>query len=225
VLVRAGSVVGSLFYRRVLFVALDLAQPIPDVEVAVPVRIALLEGSDAEAYARFRGRQVEVGSVRRRLEEGGVCVVAWLDDEIVSAAWLAFETAWIEKVDRELRLAPDEVYGYDSYTSESERNLGIAAFRSRWTMRYLRDLGYRRTVAWVTPENRPALGPLRKVGYTALGWAGYVRVGPWRRDFVQPVGGRRRWEPPHEPLEVRRDLLSGGDTAVERDPVQGRPAA
>jgi GNAT superfamily N-acetyltransferase len=195
-------------YRCVEVVALDLARPLPHIESDLPLEIRRLLAEEVPAYARFRGRDVEGVPGRGRLERGDMCVCAWLDGEIVAASWLAFESAWIDEIGRGVRLARDEAYVYDSFTTESRRGAGIAAFRARWTAEHLRLQGYRRIVGWISLQNRPALGPARKLGYASLGQAGFVRMWPWRRDFVAPEGGARRWAARDTPIVVERDFCA-----------------
>jgi hypothetical protein len=209
---RASVVAQGAVHRYVVFVAMDLTGPVREIPPGPAVEMRLLESADVEAYARSRGRPVDSVPVVRRLEEGHVCVAAWLDGEIVSTAWYAFDSVRVDEIDRVLRLAPDEAYVYDSYTTEGLRGLSIAALRGRWAIAHFGGLGFRRTVGWVSPKNLPAFGPARKLGADTLGRAGYFRLGPWRREFVEPADGRRRWAAHSEPIVLARDFdLDRGD--------------
>lgn len=204
-LARAATVVCGTVYRRVVLVAVDLTQELPDGPCDVPIEIRLLQAEDAEAYARFRSG-TEPDRVARRLDEGHVCVAAWLEGEIVTAQWYAFGRNRLDAIGRPLDLAEDEVYAYDSYTAEPLRGRRLATARAIWACRYLRGAGYRRTLGYIAPQNRPAFGPPRRVEARELGTAGFVRLGPWRRDFVRVRGGRRVWTRPGTPIEVGRDF-------------------
>jgi len=210
-------------YRQVVLFTLDLLQPLPELTTDVPIEIRLLRPEDVDAYRTFRGTSVHESLALRRLEKGDLCAGAWLDGEIISAGWLAFGRGRVAEIGRQLSLGPDEAYLYDSYTSESFRGHGVAGVRSVWSARYLRAAGYRWTLTCISPENRPAFGPPRKVGYRRLGTAGFVRFGPLRRDFVLPVGGERRWARRREPIVFDRDFgsviqvdRSGGETTRRR---------
>ncbi len=205
-LARARVVALGAVYRHVVFVGMELASPVRVLARGPGVAMRLLEPGEVDAYARFRGTTIDAVPVLRRLADGHVCVAAWLDGEIVCAAWYAFGTVWVDEVERPLLLATDEAYVYDSYTTESLRGLGIAALRGEWAIEHFRGLGFRRTVGWVSPQNLPAFGPGRKLGATTLGRAGYVRLGPLRREFVQPVGRGRRWAARGEPIVLERDF-------------------
>jgi hypothetical protein len=209
--VRSTTAVRGLVYRDVILVALDLTHDVPDVATVVPVVMRLLGPADVESYARFRGLSVEHVTTRRRLEKGDACIAAWVDDEIVSAGWYSFENAWVDDVGRGLRLAPGEVFGYDLYTAESQRGRGVASERGRWAAGHLRAEGYQTFVAGISPQNLPVRGPAQKLGYDTLGRAGFVRLGPLRRDFVKPEGGRRRWARRSTPIETARDFPRTAD--------------
>ncbi len=205
-LVRSGTAVRGLVYRDVILVALDLSRDVPEVAAVVPVVMRLLRPDDVAAYARFRGLSVEHVTTRRRLESGDACIAGWVDDDIVTAGWYSFGTAWVDDVGRGLRLRPDEVFGYDLYTAEAHRGQGVASQRGRWAAAHLRAEGYRTLVAGISPQNLPVRGPTQKLGYDTLGRAGFVRLGPLRRDFVLPEGGVRRWGRRADPIETQRDF-------------------
>ena len=209
-LVRGLVVVVGAVYRHVVFVTVDLSRPLPEAHTDVPLAFRLLRPEDAEAYARFRAEPAGAMPGIGRLAKGDVCVTAWLDDEIVSVGWISLERGWVDEIGRGLELASDEAYVYDSYTAERLRGRGVAGARALWAAAYLRDAGYRRFVGWISPQNRPAFGPARKAGYRKLGIAGFIRLGPWRRDFVHPMEGRRRWAARVEPIRIERDFTVSG---------------
>jgi GNAT superfamily N-acetyltransferase len=184
----------------------------------LPVEIRILEPREAGAWRRHRA-ELEASRIDERLQRlgnGHSCVAAWLDGEIVASVWLALDEARIPEIDRNLRLGRGEVFAYDSYTSEGARGHGIATMRAVWTARYLRDAGYDVVLGHVTPENRPGHGPPARAGYQELGTAGYVRLGPWRRDYVRPVGLERRWSR-SQPIVVATDFgLVPAEPAVTR---------
>ena len=207
-LVRVAVVAGSVFYRCVVIHGRDLSEPLPEATSALPVEIRLLKATDAAALARHRVdlEPTRVAARLQRLADGQACVAAWLDDQIISSTWLAFDTAWLPQLHRRLSLSPNEVFIYDTYTIEPMRGRGLATIRALWTARYLRDAGYRYAIGHTARENRPAQGPPEKAGYRALGTAGYVRLGPWRRDFVHVAGRRRRWMRQDEPIDMTQDF-------------------
>lgn len=202
--VRSSHAVAGIVYRSVAIRGRDLTLALPPGSAPDPsVQMRVLALEDAEALARHRGdlEHRRVADRIERLQSGQTCVAAWLDGEIASTIWLAFGTAWLPEIRRAIRLGPDEVFLYDSYTSEQLRGRGIATMRGLWTVGYLRENGYRFAFGHTAPENRPAQGPPEKTGYSVLAIAGYVRLGPWRRDFVRLVDGERTWGRQTEPIE------------------------
>ena len=125
-LVRVAVVAGSVFYRCVVIHGRDLSEPLPEATSALPVEIRLLKATDAAALARHRVdlEPARVAARLQRLADGQACVAAWLDDQIVSSTWLAFDTAWLPQLHRRLSLSPNEVFIYDTYTIEPMRGRG-----------------------------------------------------------------------------------------------------
>jgi hypothetical protein len=115
----------------------------------------------------------------------------------VSAAWIATGYAWMDYLGRGLALAPDEAYLHESFTVPAFRGRNIPVVRARHEARYFHAAGCRRIVAIIVPENAPALRHAVKSGWRRVGVMGYVKLGPWRRDFCRVNAGER---PPGVPL-------------------------
>ena len=171
-------------YRRAVLVERPLDGPLASITPNTPVEIGVLSETDVGAYLGFRP-ETSAADVRGRLERGHVCFVAWHGGRIVSAAWLATGRVWVDYLARELQLAVDEAYLYESFTARDFRGQNIPVVRGTYETRYFRDAGYRRLVAVIVPENKPALRHAEKAGWNAFGIMGYVKVGPWRRDFCR----------------------------------------
>lgn len=181
-------------YRRLILRGRLLSQPLPDVSVRVPVCVSLLAAGEIDAYMAFRPSE-HAGEIRRRLDEGQWCFVAWHDRQIIHAAWAVTGRARIEYLSMEIMLAPDEVYSYDMFTSPAFRGLDVSPTRMLEVMQYFRDHGYRRLIGAISPENRSAFRPGEKVGWDRpIGKIGYVGLGPWRHVFCR----------------IERDVLSPG---------------
>lgn len=193
------KVLGETIYRRAVLFERPLCEPIAPVKAGLPVTIGLLKPSEVEEYCRFRP-YAHPSEVRRRLEAGQWCFAARHQGRLVHIAWAAGERAWIDYLKREIRLAPDEVYIYESFTATAFRDQSLAPAWEPWMLRFLKDRGYRRVVVVIGPEHSPAFRPVETAGYRRLGVMGYVRVGPWRYDFCR----------------TRRGSLPPGVAAVER---------
>ena len=186
------KILALLGYRRALLIERPVDRPTAAVTPRVPVTIGRLEEADVGDYLVFRP-EVRAADVRRRLQAGHECFVARHEGRIVHAAWAATGRVRIDFLARDLDLGPDEVYLDESHTLPPFRGLDIAAERSRHMRRHYEGRGYRRSLAIVFPENRQACRAAEKSGYRPIGTIGYIRLGPWRRDFfrVHPAG--RAW--------------------------------
>jgi ribosomal protein S18 acetylase RimI-like enzyme len=178
-------ILGEIAYRRVVVLECRLDGELPEIAARVPVRIALLTSADLEHFARFRPG-LEPSVVRRRLEQGHQCFVAWHAGEIVHAGWAATRQAWVEYLGCEFPLGPGDVYQYDSFTAPAFRGLDLAGARVAWMTRFFRDVQARRLLAVVWPENTAAFRPLEKAGYRRCGWLRVIWLGSWRRAIYSP---------------------------------------
>ena len=150
--------------RRLILRERPSGQPFPSVSTRMPVRVSMLAATEIGAFLAFRLSE-HAGEIRRRSDEGQWCFVAWHDRQIIHAAWAVPGRARIEYLSMEIMLAPDELYAYDVFTSPAFRGLGVSPTRMLEMMRYFRDHGYRRLIAAISPENRPAFRPGERVGW------------------------------------------------------------
>jgi hypothetical protein len=187
-------ILSETLYRRVILMERPLHEPIAEVMSALPVVIDRLKPTDIEEYVRFR-LGTDPLLIRRRLSMGQCAFVARHDARIVHAGWTTTKQAWIDFLAREITLAPDEVYQYESFTAPGFRGNNLAAMRITAMLHHFQKAGYRRMIAVVVPESTAAFRPLEKTGYRPFGMLGYVRLGPWRRHFCRvsrhalPPGG------------------------------------
>ena len=177
-------ILGETVYRRAVLLERPLTAPVASITPSVPVAIGLLRTTEVDAYRSFRP-EADACDIKRRLANGHLCFVARYEGGIVSAAWLATGQAWVDYLSREIRLASDEAYLYESFTAPGFRGQNIPALRAAYETRYFRDAGYRRLVAIIMPENKPALRHAEKAGWQPCGVMGYVKIGPWRYDFCR----------------------------------------
>ncbi len=192
------KILGETVYRRAVLVERPLNEPLAAVTPSLPTVIGLLSEAEVDEYLSFRP-ETNAADVRSRLETGHLCFVARHEGCIVSAAWIATGRVWIDYLACEIRLATDEAYLYESFTSPGFRGQNIPAVRATHETRYFRDAGYRRLVAVIMPENKPALRHAEKAGWKPSGVMGYVKLGPWRRDFCRVKPNAR---PPGAPPDA-----------------------
>ncbi len=177
-------ILGELGYRRVMLLKRCLLEPIPDATPRLPVTIGLLEKTEITEYLEFRVG-TPVGEIERRLEAGHCCFVARYQGHLVASSWAAIAQAWMHYLACEVQVASDEVYIYDSFTRPDCRGRGVSPAIGIEMLHHFRAAGYRRAVRTISPENRANLQAVGKTGYRPYGVMGYVKVGPWRRDFYR----------------------------------------
>lgn len=175
-------ILGRTLYRRLLLIEHALDKPVPEVTARVPVIIAVLKEDEVDEYVAFRN-EADPSEIRLRLKAGQWCFVARHEGRIVHACWTAANTGWIEYLGLDIRLAQDELYSYDAFTSPRYRGMLISHARRAHMLRHFRDGGYRRVLSAIHPENRKAFRALEKSPYREVGRIGWVKIGPLRQDF------------------------------------------
>lgn len=178
------KILGETVYRRVMLLERPLLEPIPDVTSRLPVTIGLLEKNEITEYLEYRA-ETTLAEIQRRLDTGHCCFAARYQGCLVATTWAATTGAWMHYLSCELRVAPAEVYIYDSFTRSDLRGQGVSPVIGVAMLQYFRAAGYRRAVRAITPENRANLQAVGKTGFRPYGVMGYVKVGPWRRDFYR----------------------------------------
>jgi GNAT superfamily N-acetyltransferase len=174
---------GETFYRRVILFERPLSAPIPSASAAVPVDISLLKPGEVDEYVAFHPA-LDPAEVHHRLAHGGRCFLSRCQGSIVNACWTAEGSVGIDYLGCTIDLAPDEVYVYNNYTDPAFRGRNVSLVRATYMLRYFRDLGYRRFVAVVVPENKAAFRSPDKAGYRPIGVLRSIRIGPWRHNLL-----------------------------------------
>lgn len=183
------KILGETVYRRLLMVERPLSEPVPEVKAGVPVEITLLSGNEIAEYREFRP-ETDEAELRSRFAAGQRCFVTRHAGRIVSARWAAVDRVWINYLSLELRLAPDEAYPYDLFTTPEFRGQSVSPVTSAEMLRYFQREGYRRMVGTVLPGNEASLRASAKTGYRMCGWIGYVQIGRWTWRFRTDSGRR-----------------------------------
>jgi hypothetical protein len=173
----------TTFYRRVMVLSqpLDASPPLATSKMAI--RIELLRPEMIDAYARFRPSQSR--EALQRFALGHMVGVAWYDDRIVGAVWMATGRIHIPYLECDIALPPDAIYTYDAYTLSEYRGNDIALARSAHLGLEFLGRGFRRSVAIVAVENRSGLRSAVKSGYRVVGTHSFLRLGPFQRRWDQ----------------------------------------
>jgi GNAT superfamily N-acetyltransferase len=171
---------GELGYRRQLVTELLLPAEAVDTPRPPDVEARFLGDADPDAYATLHGASREA---RERFARGERCFGIWLDGRLISSRWLATGTARLGYLGRDVALAPGDVYIYETYTEPGYRGRGISGIAGAVVPAALAAEGERRMVGVLEPENTLGIRANEKAGYRIVGRIGYVKLGPWRRDF------------------------------------------
>lgn len=183
------SALGCVVYRRLHVLerriddAAALASPPPGADVRV------VELDDAHAYRHLRPEQ-PLGEFVRRRAAGALCFAAVDGDRVVGATWAQRGGGWCAYLGREIRLADDEVYLFDTLVDPRRRGTRIAPAIALAQVEALGRRGVVRLVATVLPENRASLRARARSGFRVCGRIGWVGLGGWRRHFSLRRGAR-----------------------------------
>lgn len=186
------GVLANTVYRRLALLELALDRPIPDANSTVRVAFGELSETEIDELAAFRPDS-DPSEVGRRLRDGHRCFVARAEGRLLAVSWAGVGRIWSEYLTREIPLASDERCTYGTFTSPAARGHNIATALRATMARELRAAGCRRLLSMVGPENKAGLRLPEKLGYRRIGVVGFVKLGPWRRDFCRV---RRGWRPP-----------------------------
>jgi hypothetical protein len=172
-------------YRRLLLCA--IYAPPTEMKADIPVEVSLLEEGEVDEYLAADS-EADPATVQRRLGEGQRCFVGRWDGRIVGSAWTALGHVWIDYLQYDLPLEPDEFFVYDIRTFPEFRGHNVSHTVGAWLGKYMTDLGFiRRGLALFFSENIPSLEMISAAGFEPVALVGYLRLGPIRRDFRRPM--------------------------------------
>ena len=176
---------GELGYRRVAL----LERALPALEEhpwPAGVRYELLT---PECFGDFRAisQLCDETEARRRLAQGHLCQLGYVDGQPASCCWLALsgQSVRLGFVDLDAELAPGYGYTYELYVAPEHRGTGLVNIGFQDRVRLFRANGVRRLAAVVMPENRAGLRYVLTAGYRPVGSIHRVRFPGYRRSWVR----------------------------------------
>jgi len=170
---------GEVAYRRVALFVRNLETAPRPVTSVPPLQPGVLTADELPEYLALRP-EASAAEVQRRWAAGQQCFTARHQGRLVHACWAAHGRAWIAYLGREIELAPDEVYSYESFTAPDFRGHNAAAVRSVFMQTELIKAGVRRLVAVAVPDNYPAVRAIEKAGYVRAGTLRTMWLARWR---------------------------------------------
>ena len=196
-------ILGETIYRRlVLFSCRPHCMP-SDLAGSASLTLATIADSDWVAYQRFRGGAIDC---RRLLQSGKHCWVLRSDTVIVSSCWAATDFAEIPYLDLRIRLAPGQVYLFDTYTAPAYRGRSHASLLVAGLTQSCLQQGARTVISAVLPENRGGMALFGHLGFQPVGLVGYLGIGQWKHEFCRSA------VEPDEPGGKRFPCLIDGNT-------------
>jgi RimJ/RimL family protein N-acetyltransferase len=165
-----GALAWARLYRRLELVELSLEPPPAVRETPLALEYGFLSEADDE-------------DARARLERGDRCFVAWDNGTIVSSRWIGEGRVFVDYLNGWIDLEPGEVFLSETFTVPAMRGRGVSGAAGTRLGHALADEGCRRILAGVLKENHAGKRAYEKAGYRPIGRIGYVKLGPWRRDF------------------------------------------
>lgn len=176
------KLLGDLGYRRLYLLQGSLTEPIAPLPAALPITFDWLKPSELGEYMAMQPERTKQ-LFADRLARGHRCLTVRSHGRLVGGMWAAQQHAWIAYLEREVPLGDGEVYAFDAFTLPEFRGQGIAPALSTELIRRSQAAGCRRAIRATSPENQPALRAHAKAGFHPYARIGYVKLGPWRRDF------------------------------------------
>ncbi|MBI5563603.1 MAG: methyltransferase domain-containing protein [Chloroflexi bacterium] len=170
---------GEVAYRRAALFVRDIADVPLQASAAQPVETGILTAAELNDYLALRP-DATAAEVQRRWVAGQQCFIVRHQGRLVHVCWAAFGYARIDYLSREIQLAPDDVYSYESFTVPDFRGYNAAAARGAYMQSILGRAGVRRLVAVAVPDNKPAVRAIEKAGYVRAGTLRTIWLGRWR---------------------------------------------
>lgn len=174
-------------YRRMFVLERSLAEPVEAIPSPLPLTIGWLGPADLDDYVALRPSP-QKDSIQRRLERGDRCLLARHHGRLVGAVWASVVPPRLSYLNQDLPLAGGEVYLYDAFITPESRGQSVAPLLGAGLMRHYRAAGCRRAVRATLVWNEPALRAHAKSGFHPCAVIGRVKIGPWQRNFIQPMG-------------------------------------
>jgi len=175
-LVRPAFEIGSL-----VFTESDLSKPFPELR---PVPGIIAREATIEDVRLFEDQNLFL----KRFNDGNRCFMGIEEGtgKLANYRWVSTSSVFIPELDRYLILKPGEAYAYDLNTLPEFRRRGIDAFTRHYAYGYIRDIGYKKMLAYIHSDNRPSLRASRHL----LKPIGCVRYIQFRGQPPIMIGGR-----------------------------------
>lgn len=160
--------------------SLELGYERPPGQAGALLELGDLSEDDADEYVAFRPT-ASLEEIRARFGRGERCAVIRRDGRAISCLWVAMRGTYDTRFAFWIRLAHDEAYVYDGFTSPEYRSAGVGSVLASRVYDELSRVGVERVV---TPAGRFSRREPGFAGGRTLGWVGRIAIGSWDREFV-----------------------------------------
>jgi len=181
------------FYRSFVVLERNLRLPLPEIAVGGAIEWGTLERSAIAEYLEYQPeRRREF--IERRLAAGDTCFTARHAGSLASSIWACRSQRWVEALRDIWRVAPGEVYLYDSYTAPAHRGRGLNPSLCLQALAHFRDQGLERATLITEAGNAANLRAKQKVGFRPSG-----RIRSFELRSATPIRKRSRFPAPASP--------------------------
>ena len=150
-------------YRRLLAFSDFDTRPLG----SLGIDLEFTELSSSSDYSALRANQARLA--RERWQRGDTCLAARFEGNLVGVCWCAVETARVDYLGAEIRLAEDAVYTYDSYVAAAFRGRRVADGLRLASIAWARVRGFERTFSLIWPHNPASMHRSRRMAWTEIG--------------------------------------------------------
>jgi GNAT superfamily N-acetyltransferase len=133
----------------------DLAISLPSVPRPGGLVVRLFRGNQdlPSVCSALVPTGLEAGEITRRLQRGDLVSIAFLSDQVVAYTWMTFADAVFTEIGMMMRVNAGEAVQYDTLVLPAWRGQGLQLPLNEPVLRYARQNGYVRTLAWVEALN------------------------------------------------------------------------
>lgn len=181
-LARYAGLRAFVFFRR----ALDPATP---ARLPGGVEVRMLGEGDLAPVCHRSELELTAEKVSAAYARGDLCAGAYDSGELVAYCWFAFAPAphldgvWAD-------FHRQGVWIYKSLVLPSHRGRSIAPALYRFTDGPCVERGRSFSICCIESHNRPSVAAIRRAGYEAAGYAGYLRRGTKVLPLTSPAASR-----------------------------------
>jgi GNAT superfamily N-acetyltransferase len=172
----------------------DLKDSLPSVPhpSGLVVRLFRGEKDSAAVFSALLSTGFTASELARRLQRGDLVAVAFLGDQVVAYTWMTFVDASFMEIGMMLRVDAGEAVQYDTLVLAPWRGQGLQFPLNEPVLKYAKENGYLRTLAWVDALNIRSVKNQLRTGKRILMTVVSLRLPGVRKAWNFSLGARLR---------------------------------